>query len=140
MDIKQHCSGCIGVVGYMYESACQIPDQPCVNGSENKSSFFCFLPCSVNIIKDPRYLACTEICIGNKAGLFGYHIRTACRDYLIYHGCGSSALPDYSVIYRLSGFFVPYDRSLTLIGNTDRGNIGSIYTEIGHCLSCNRDL
>jgi len=34
MDIEQHCTGRVGVIGDMYLSLCHLPDQPRLHRSE----------------------------------------------------------------------------------------------------------
>ena len=44
MDIKQHRSGSIGVIGHMDRSSGQLPNQPAVHRSKQKLSCLCPLP------------------------------------------------------------------------------------------------
>ena len=41
MDIEQHGTGGVGIIGGMNLSAGQIPDEPSVNGSEKQIAAFC---------------------------------------------------------------------------------------------------
>ena len=58
--IKEHCSGCVGVVGGMHLSTCQIPDKPAVNSTEAKLASLGLLSRTLNVVENPSNLGGRE--------------------------------------------------------------------------------
>ena len=124
----------------MDASACQFPDKPGFDCTEEKFSFFGFLSCTGNIFKKPSYFGRTEIRVDYKTGFLTVSVCKAFV-YEAFTVVGrTSVLPYDCVIYRLSGFFVPDNRGFTLVGNTDSCDIFGFGVGFCKCFACYRVL
>ena len=140
MDVKQHCSGSIGVICYMYFTFGQLPYQPGIYCAKQKITLLCFFSCPFRMIQDPADLGSRKISIRNQSCLMPDHIWEAFLFQLLDHICSTSALPYDCRINRLPCTFVPNDGRFTLIGNTNGMNILCICADLPHCLYGNRQL
>ena len=135
IDIEQHGSGRVRVVGYVNPSFCQFPDQPGLHCTEKKFAAFRAFPCSGNIVQDPFDLCGGKISVDHKSGFLTERL---CQSFLFQRitvfRC-PSALPYDCVIDRLAGLLIPYNGSLTLVGNSDGGDIFSGSADLCHCLN-----
>ena len=107
----------------MDPAAGQIPDQPCINGSKEQFTLFGPLPGVFHVIQNPFNLCPGKISIRDQPRcLLDKGFIALCLQ-ILNDRCCSSALPDNGIVNRFTRLFIPDNRCLTLIGNTDAGNI-----------------
>ena len=121
-------------------SACQVPNQPSVNGSEKQIAAFRECLRFGNILQNPADFCCGEIGINQKPCFLTDFFGVALLLQRIAIGCGSSALPDNGMINRLAVALVPEDGGFALVGDADGGNFPCGNTKLGNRLSGNRKL
>ena len=140
MDIEQHGTGGVGIIGGMNLSAGQIPDEPSVNGSEKQIAAFCECLRFGDILQNPADFCCGEIGINQKPCFFADFFGVALLLQRITIGCGSSALPDNGMINRLAVALVPEDGGFALVGDADGGNFPCGNAKLGNGIARNRKL
>jgi len=127
MDIKKHSPGSVAIIGNMNFPFSKIPYQPGINISKEQITFFGLFTGAGDIFQNPANLGTREISIYYETCfLFDCLIKPFCFEAVTVLS-GTPALPDYSVIHRLAGGFIPYYRGFPLVGNPDgryisRGN------------------
>ena len=107
----------------MYLTACQVPDEPCIDGTEEQIAACCQFLCFGNILQDPADFRSREISINEEPCFFSDFICPAGFLQGIAVGGGSSALPYDGVMYGLAVSFIPEDGGFSLVGDADAGNI-----------------
>ena len=120
----------------MYCTFGQLPDQPGFHCTKKEISFFCFFSCFRNIIKKPFYFCAGKISINHKPCFFS---EFACKTFFFQTVTvfgSSAALPYDSMINGFSCIFVPYNGSLTLVGDADGSYIRCSNTNHIHGLYC----
>ena len=70
LDIEEHRTGSVGVVGDVDLSAGELVDKPGIDGPEVELALLRTLARTGNVLKDPAELSSREVCIDNKSGLF----------------------------------------------------------------------
>lgn len=70
MYIKEHRSGCIGVIGDMCLPACQFPDQPRIYSSKQQFAIFCTFSALFDMIKDPGKFGRRKVSIWDQSCFF----------------------------------------------------------------------
>ena len=140
MYIKEHRSGCIGVIGDMCLSACQFPDQPCIYSSKQQFAIFCTFSALFDMIKDPGKFGRRKVSIWDQSCFFVDFFTKSVFYQFLHFFCSPAALPDDRIVYRLSGCLLPDNRCLSLIGNADCRNVLFRYTDLAHRLGCYRNL
>ena len=101
----------------------QIVDQPGIHRSKKKLSLFGSFSCTRYIVQDPGNLRAAEISIRYKTCAFPDHLSIACRHQFIDLWCCPPALPDNSIVNRLSRLLIPDDRRFSLVGDTNSADI-----------------
>jgi hypothetical protein len=81
------------------------------------------------VVEDPLHFGAGEIRVNHQTGGAAHVLFHAVALQLFADFCGTAALPDDSVVNRLTGFAFPDNRRFTLVGDTDRGNL--VGTDIG---------
>ena len=134
VDVEQHGSGGVGIIGYMNLSAAELPDQPGFHGAEQKLPIVCQLPCSGDVFQNPADFGAGKIGIDYQTGFLpdGIH-QPLFRQAVAVFG-GSAALPHNGVTDGTACGFVPDDGGFTLVGDADGGDIRSGGTDVGHGL------
>ena len=140
IDVKEHCSACIGIVSDMNTTLCKLPYKPCFNSSEQKLALFGTLPCSRNIFKYPVKFCCRKISIYYKSRLLAKLIGQPLFHKCVAEFACSSALPYDGITDRITRVFVPDDCCLPLVGNSNGGNLFRHGAGFTHCLNANTEL
>ena len=140
VDVKEHGSGGVCVVRHMNLALGQVPDQPGIHRPEKQFSRLRFLFGPRNIPQDPCYLGRAEVCVGNQARLLPDDSVKTIRLQFFDHIRSPAALPDHSVIHRFPGAFVPEDRRLPLVCNSNGRNLLRLRANHCHALRCHRQL
>ena len=106
--------------------ACKVPYDPRINSAEKQLACFSAGAGAGNIVEYPFYLCCRKIRVYDKTCLFLYiSFKTACLEFIAYIS-GTPALPDYGVIHRPSGAFVPDYSSFTLVSYAYSGSTAPV--------------
>ncbi len=137
VDIEEHRSRGIGVVGRMGSSACQTVEDPGVDCSEEDVAESGTSLQARHLVQDPLDLRRREIRVRHESGLISDlfdELRIRGFQFLN-EGRRSSALPDDRVIDRSSRVLFPQDRGLTLVRDTDAGNFSRLYIRLGQSLT-----
>ena len=132
MDIEQHRARSIGVIRGVNAPLGEIPDEPAVHGAERQLSRFRSGPCTLHMIQDPGNLGRGEIGIRHKSRFLPDLIHKATGAEFLDRIGRAPALPDNGIIQRLARFPIPDDRGLSLICDTDRGDILRHGTDLRH--------
>ena len=110
----------------MHLAACELPDQPGVDGAEEKLALLRPFADAGNVFEYPAELGAGEVSIYKKAGLFLDHVGVSgCHEGIAVFG-GASALPDYGVVYGDACGLVPHDGGLALVGDAYAGDFLSL--------------
>ena len=134
MDVEEHGPGSVADVRHMHLSSGKHPDEPCVYGSEAEFSFLSLLTRSFHIVKDPSDLCGAEICIDDESGLAADKVCAAVLLKAVAVFRCPSVLPYDGIVDRGSGFCIPYDGGLTLVGDADGCDILSVDIYRSDCL------
>ncbi len=121
MKIHQQGARGVGHIGDM--RAGQVPNQPRVNVAECQFPFFGFGARAFHIIKDPFYFRARKISGKRQACFFAQTILSAVFCQLIANHIGAGVLPDNCIVDRLARGFIPDNRRLALICNSNRDDI-----------------
>ena len=140
MNIKKHRTGCVRIVRYMHGSFCQIPNQPCINRSEQQFSCFRSRSDSFHIIENPGNFTRRKISVRNQSCFLPNHLFIPLRLQRINHFRRAPALPYNRMINRFSCFLIPDDCRFALIRNPDSRNVLRGHTDIRHRLRHNCHL
>ena len=105
----------------MHLAPCHLPDEPALYSSEEEIPAFCPLSRARNVVEYPCKLGPAEVRICKQSRPGTDHVLMRLESGGIVRS--PSALPHDCVIYRFSGFLVPYDRCFPLVGDTDPGDI-----------------
>ena len=92
------------------------------------------------MIQKPSELGAGEIGIRNQTGFFTNQIPAAPGNQFIHQMAGATALPDNGVGHTFTGFPVPEEGGLQLIGNANCGNVRRIHTGKAHRFPQRRNL
>jgi len=118
----------------------KIPYQPGINISKEQIAFFGLFTGAGDIFQNPADLGAGKISVYNEACFFfDCFIKPFCFDTVTVLS-GTAALPDYGVIHRLAGSFIPYYRGFPLVGNPDSRHISRGNTPPGPYLGQNPQL
>ena len=134
MNIKQHGTGGIGIIGNMYFPFGQFPDQPGINGTEQKLPPFRPFPGPFHMLQNPLNLRGGKIGIRNQPGLF---FQSLCKPFpfqTVNHGSCSPALPYNGRIDGFSRLFLPHHCRFPLVGNSNSCNILGVHAQLPHSL------
>ena len=119
VNIVEHGTAGVGLVGDVDLSAGQLPDQPGVDGAEKQLALLRPLSGAGGVVQQPLDLGAGEIGVGHKAGLFPDGVAVAFGFQLVNDGGGAAALPDDGVGNGLAGGLVPDDGGFPLVGDAD---------------------
>ena len=133
-DVEQHGSGGVGVVRHMDSAPGELPDEPGLHRSKQQFPFFRPLPGAGHIFQNPAQLGAGKIGVDDKAGLFPKAFRQPLCLQLVTVFTGAAALPDDGPADGLTGFPVPDNGCLPLVGDADGGDIGSGSADVFHGL------
>ncbi len=123
VDIKQQGTRGIARVGGMHFAAGQAPQQKAVDRAECQLPGFRPAACTRHIIENPGQFAGGEIRIQQQATATAGHFLQPLRLQSSYPVRRATVLPDNRGIDRLATAAIPNQRGLTLIGNTDTGDL-----------------
>ena len=101
----------------------QLPDQPCLNGTEQELTLLGSFSYTLYVIEDPLYLRSGEVRVDDETGLLSELVGEALLLQAVTVLGGSAALPYDRMIYRLAGRLIPYDGGLSLVGDTNTCDI-----------------
>ena len=121
--IEQHGAGSVGVIRDVHLAARELPEKPCVNGAKEYLAPSCPLPRAVHPVQYPFYLAAGKIGVRHKAGNVLYMLPETFFQQAVHYVRRSPALPDYCIIYGLSGIPVPQHGRLALVGYAYSGDL-----------------
>ena len=107
----------------MYVSPGNLPDQKCVDCSEEEIAVSRFFPGSGNIVQEPFDLGTGEICVRNQTGGSPDVLGISPRNEVVYDGSGSPILPDDGIVNGLARPLVPNNCGLSLVSYPDGGNL-----------------
>ena len=107
----------------MHLSPGQFPYKPGIHRAEQQLSALCPLSGPIYMIQDPLQFSSGKICIYNKPCFFSDSVCKISRFEFIAELRCSAALPNYSVINRLTGFSVPDYGRLSLVRDAYTGDI-----------------
>ena len=107
----------------------QLPGQPGIHCTEQQLTALSAFTGTFYVIENPLDFGAGEIGVQHQPGGFTHVPLQTGFFQLFAYLSRSAALPDDSVIDWLASIFIPYDSSLTLVGNTQgchfvRANIG----------------
>ena len=136
MDVEQHCTGSVGDVGHVGLTASETPDQPRVDIAEAELALLCALACTGNIVEDPFDLRAAEVSVDEQTGLLANHVDQTLSLQLVTELSRAAVLPNDSVVDGLFCVNIPYDGGLTLVGDTDAGNVEAVDVDRRDCF-CN---
>src|SRR5664279_358579 len=119
---------------------CKIPYKPCIDSSKCKFPSFSKFPGILHIIEDPPDFGCRKISIDNKTSFLKDLCACSIIFQLIAKICSTSVLPYNGIVHWFTCFPVPYYCSLTLIRNTNPGNVGTFESCLGNSLQSNTCL
>ena len=133
LDVEEHRSGRVGVVGRVDTAFRQFPEQPAVDGPEGQFAAFGSFADAFDVVENPQQLGGGEIRVENQPGIV-LHVICKARNGLeaIGIGRGPAALPNDGVVNRFAGLAVPHDGGFTLVGDPDGGNIFGSGVDFGH--------
>ena len=132
VDVEEHGAGGVGIVrdvdcAFRMDSAAgQVPDEPGVDGAEEEFALVRKFLCFGDVVEKPADLGGGEVGVDDEAGLlFDGLEMSLCLQFL---GIvrGAAALPDDGVVDGTTGRFIPKDGGLTLVGDTDGGDVGGV--------------
>ena len=129
----------------MHRTLGELPDQPGLHRSEQQLALLCKLSRTLDIIENPLDLRRGKIRINDQSRLLTVRLLKSLRLQCIRNVRCSAALPHDRIVDRFSRLFVPDNRRLTLVGDTDRRNIRRRRTDHVHRLDrhakhCRPDL
>src|SRR5215470_953012 len=104
-------------------AAAQAIDQPGVNGAEGEVARVRLLPRVFHVLQEPGDLRPRKIGVGHQAGLLANDAVEFFPFQLVAHQSRAPALPDDSVVNRLSARAIPDDGRLALVGDADGGDV-----------------
>ena len=119
---------------------CHLPDQPGIHGTKQKLASFRSLPCTLHMIQNPSEFCRGKVRVRNQTCPFTDHIPEAVCCQRTDHIGSPPALPDNGIVHRLPRCLIPYNRCLSLVGNSNRGNVLRPSADLPHCLRGNRNL
>src|ERR1044072_1680991 len=132
MNIKEHRARCVGNVGNMCGAMAKVPYQPCIYGAEGQLSLLRTFSCTRYVIEDPFHFGAGEVGVYHEACFLPDHFFVAGGFQAIAIISGTAVLPYDSVMNRFTGFTVPYDRCLPLVGDADGGNMPAFQSGFGN--------
>src|SRR5258706_5306787 len=107
----------------MRSAARKLPYQPAVDGTECKPARVGLRASAGDVIEYPCKLGAGKIRIEHESSLLDEYRFPSMRFQRLASGGGAPVLPYDCVAQRRAGMAIPYDGSLALIGNTDRGDL-----------------
>ena len=140
VDVEQHGTGSVGIVGDMSLAAGQLPDQPGFDGAEEQIAGLCLFTGTGNVLQDPAQLGAGEVCVDDQTGLGAEGVGQALFLQAVAVLGSTAALPDDGVADGLAGGLVPDDGGFALVGDADGGDVSSGGADVGHGLLSNFHL
>ena len=122
MDVEQHGTRGVSVVGDVHAPLGHFPDKPGINGTEQQFAALRALAGAFDMVKDPLHFGAGEVRVHHQAGGFADVLFHAVALELLADIRGAAALPDDGVVNRLTGLTLPNDGGFTLVGDADGGN------------------
>ena len=101
----------------------QVPDDIGVDVAEDHLALLSLGAHTFNIVEDPFDLGAGEVGRQRQTDFLAEAILPAVFGELVADRVGAGILPDDRIVDRLAGRFLPHNSGLTLVGDTDRGNI-----------------
>ncbi|MNE23944.1 hypothetical protein D3C80_1172170 [compost metagenome] len=129
MDVEQHGTGGVGVIGNVHTPLGHLPDEPGIDGTEQEFAAFCTLAGAFNVIQNPLHFGAREVRIHHQTGGAADVIFHAVALELLADFRRTTALPDDGVVDWFTGFTFPDNRGFTLVGDTNRRDF--IGTDVG---------
>ena len=129
MDVKQHGTRGVGVIGHMDTALSHFPDKPRINRTKQQFTTTRTLARAFHMVEDPLHFGAREVRVNHQTGVVTNVLFHAIAFEMLADLGGTTALPDNGVIDRLAGFFFPDNSGFTLVRNTDSCNL--IGTDIG---------
>ena len=118
----------------------KFPKQPRIDGTENQVAFFGTFTGALDVIKNPLNFRSAEICVCRKSGHAADILFISVLFQLFAKFRGAAALPNYRIVNGFARMSVPYDRRLTLIRYTYRGDLFGVDIHFGYRLGHNAVL
>ena len=123
----------------MYCAFRQFPDQPGLYCTKEQFSALGTFSCFRNVVENPADLCSGEISIKYKAGFL---TELFCQSFFlqrIAEFSSTTTLPDDCVADRIAGIFIPYDRCLALVRDTDCSDVRRFCADDVHSLHSNSE-
>ena len=134
VDVEEHGTRGVGVVGHVDLAARQLPDEPRLDRAEQQLAALCALTGAGDIFEQPVDLCAGEVGVDDEAGLGAEGIGQALGLERVAVFARPAALPDDGVVDGLTGDLIPDDRGLALVGDADGGDIGGSCADLLHGL------
>ena len=127
VNVEEHRARGIGDVRGVQGAACQVPNQPGVDGPAGKPAALRPFSRTGNALKKPDDLGPRKIGVSNQSRLFTDDVAKAFLSDQIAHVSRTATLPNDGTMERLAGGAVPQHYGLTLVGDADGGNLFRSY-------------
>ena len=135
LDVEEHGTAGVGIVGDVDPAAGELPDKPGVHRSKEQLPPTGPLPCPLHVVQDPLQFGGGKIGIRQQAGVFpDVGGELVIRLQLLAQGRGAAALPDDGVVHRPACLPVPNDGGLPLVGDPDSRHLGGVHPALGQHL------
>ena len=134
VDVEEHGTRGVGVVGHVDLAARQLPDEPRLDRAEQQLAALRTLTRAGDVFEQPVDLRAGEIGVDDEASLGAEGIGQALGLERVAVFARPAALPDDGVVDRLAGDLIPDDRGLALVGDADGGDVGGSRADLLHGL------
>src|SRR5208283_985813 len=123
VNIEQHRTRRVTLVGHMHFAFGQLPNKPGIDGAEYELTSVRLFPRAWNVFKDPANLRPRKVRVDHEPGLFlDKRDKTICA-HLIADRSGASVLPDNRVEDRVARVAIPNHGRFALVCDADCCNI-----------------
>ena len=134
LEIHQHGAARVGDVGDVLpavRAAGEVPDDPGVDGAEERVAAVGRLAQPVDVVEHPLELAAGEVRGRDQAGPLPDHVAAAVGVERLDDRVGPGVLPDDRVGVGAAGVPVPDDGGLALVGDADAVDVGGGQVQAG---------
>src|SRR5690606_11238274 len=112
-----------GGVHATVDASGEVPQHPGVGRAEHQVAGIRLLPCTGDVLEDPRDLRAGEVRRQRQADYGGEAVDAAVGGEAVDDLLGAGVLPDDRVVHRVAGAAVPDHRGLALVGDAHRGDV-----------------
>ena len=122
IDVEEHRTARVGVVGCIGNPAGEVVDKPGVDGSKHQLAGLGSLVRAAHIVENPSDLGARKIRIRGETGLSANFLLVAVDDKLLGERRRTAALPHDGVVYGLAAVAIPHHGGFTLVADADGGD------------------